>query len=177
MGMRHTEKTYRSERPTANDWAGASRALKVLRLVCPAALAVVLLVIWLLTVQTPTETTSLSDGWAAAIAQVTGLAFGQAAWVARKVVHTFEFFPVGFFLGLTAVVWRGAGRVGSARRSRHTRVLIAVISLCFLCSLGDQVHKIFVPGREFDALDMCFDAAGYLLGVWLAGVIGRRVAR
>lgn len=106
-----------------------------------------------------------SDGWAAAIAQVTGLAFGQAAWVARKVVHTFEFFPVGFFLGLTAVVWRGAQHADSVRGNRHTRVPIAVIVLCFLCSLGDQVHKMFVPGREFDALDMCFDAVGYLLGV------------
>lgn len=177
MGMKKENETYKGSEPAAGVRAKTPRALKVLRVACPAALAAVLVVIWLLTVQTPAETTSLSNGWAAVIAQVTGLAFGQAAWVARKVVHTFEFFPVGFFLGLTAVVWSGAGRTSGKRGSRHARVLAAVILLCFLCSLGDQVHKMFVPGREFDALDMCFDAVGYLLGVWLAGVIGRRAAK
>lgn len=177
---------------------------KLLRIVCPAALAVVLAVIWALTVQTPTDTTALSNGWAAVISQVTGLSFSQAAWVARKVVHTFEFLPVGLFLALTAIAWnrepvwqqgRYRQRAGArpnrqpALRGRHVRtddvlaavtrhrvcLLAAVVALCFACSLGDQMHKMFVPGREFDALDMCFDAVGYLLGIWLAAVIARRV--
>lgn len=170
------------------------RARWFLRIACPAALAAVLITIWLLTVQTPAETTSLSDVWARAISQISGLSFATSAWVARKVVHTFEFFPVGFFLALTVEAWAGVPASDGAVRGRHgaevhfrrkhpsranaqgryrTQLLIAVIALCFLCSLGDQVHKIFVPGREFDALDMCFDAAGYLLGVWIAAGIGR----
>lgn len=177
---------------------------KLLRIACPVALAAVLVVIWALTVQTPADTTSLSDGWAAVISQVTGLSFGQAAWVARKVVHTFEFFPVGLFVALTAVAWnrepvwqqgrylqRASSRPSRqpALRGRHVRpdavlaavtqhriyLLVAIVVLCFACSLGDQVHKIFVPGREFDALDMCFDAIGYLLGIWVAAELARSV--
>lgn len=41
--------------------------------------------------------------------------------------------------------------------------MIAAVAFCALCSLADQTHKLFVPGRHFDLIDLGFDAAGYLV--------------
>lgn len=132
-------------------------------------LAAVLAAIWLLTVQTPRDTTALSAPWAQALSSAFGWSLGFASWVARKVVHTVEFFPVGLLMALTAY------NLPHAQRCSRTKVLAAVIVICFACSLGDQVHKMFVPGREFDALDMCFDAVGYVLGALIGRVIATRL--
>ena len=35
----------------------------------------------------------------------------------------------------------------------------------------DQVHKIFVPGRHFDMIDLGFDAAGYITAMLLVLLI------
>ncbi len=129
-------------------------------------LAAVLVTIWLLTVQTPRDTTALSTPWAQALSSAFGWSLGFASWVARKVVHTVEFFPVGLLMALAAY------NLPQAQRLSRNKVLAAVVVICFACSLGDQVHKMFVPGREFDALDMCFDALGYVLGA----LIGRAIA-
>lgn len=61
-------------------------------------------------------------------------------------------------------------------RSLAARSAIA-LAACAACSLFDQTHKLFVPGREFDAGDLLFDAAGYLTA-WLlvfgvAALVGR----
>lgn len=139
-----------------------------MRVVAPAALVAVLVVIWLLTIQTPAETTSLSGIFSGTLARLTGIDPERASWAVRKVVHTVEFFPVGLTMALTALAW-----LAPEDQRRHRRVALVVLALCFACSLGDQVHKTFVPGREFDALDMAFDAAGYVLGILLAAAIAR----
>ncbi|MFR9006422.1 MAG: VanZ family protein [Collinsella aerofaciens] len=44
-------------------------------------------------------------------------------------------------------------------------------------SLFDQTHKLFVPGREFDASDLVFDVLGYGVGIVLMfGVVESFVA-
>ncbi|MGI6535998.1 MAG: VanZ family protein [Eggerthellaceae bacterium] len=132
-------------------------------------LAVVLIAIWLLTVQTPQDTTALSTPWAQALSSAFGWSLSSAAWVARKIVHTVEFFPVGLLMALVAY------NLPQTKDMPRNRVLAAVILICFACSLGDQVHKAFVPGREFDALDMCFDAVGYVLGALIARAAAARM--
>lgn len=87
----------------------------------------------------------------------------MASWgpVARRLAHVAEFFPVGLFaMGLALALARG--------RVVWMRYIVAGVALfCLLCSFGDQVHKVFVPGREFDAADMALDAAGYGMGIAL----------
>lgn len=142
----------------------------LLRIVCPLALAGMLAAIWLLTVQAPAETMALSGRWATLLSELTGLAAPAASWVVRKVVHTVEYFPVGLLAMLALCAWNPQAR---ARRAG----LALAVAFCFACSLGDQVHKTFVPGREFDALDLCFDAAGYLLGIALGRFLWQRLGR
>lgn len=97
----------------------------------------------------------------------------------RRLAHVAEFASVGFFSALTAVSWLGVRRRPGA--AWGTRRLIAVTLLfCVAASLFDQTHKLFVPGRHFDVLDLPFDAAGYLAGIAVVfGVraLARRGAR
>ncbi len=78
----------------------------------------------------------------------------------RRVAHTVEFFFVGLFASLAAVCLD--------KRVPITRLrCVPVLAFCAVCSVGDQVHKIFVPGRHFDMIDLCFDAAGYVTAMLL----------
>ena len=78
----------------------------------------------------------------------------------RRVAHTVEFFFVGLFASLVAVCLD--------KRVSPTRLwCVPVLAFCAVCSVGDQVHKIFVPGRHFDMIDLGFDAAGYVTAMLL----------
>ena len=88
----------------------------------------------------------------------------------RRVAHTVEFFFVGLFASLAAVCLDK--RVSPARLR-----CVPVLAFCAVCSVGDQVHKIFVPGRHFDVIDLGFDAAGYVVAmllVLLAAALAQR---
>ncbi|MCI6406310.1 MAG: VanZ family protein [Collinsella sp.] len=78
----------------------------------------------------------------------------------RRVAHTVEFFFVVLFASLVAVCLD--------KRVSPTRLrCVSVLAFCAVCSVGDQVHKIFVPGRHFDMIDLGFDAAGYVVAMLL----------
>lgn len=78
----------------------------------------------------------------------------------RRVAHTVEFFFVGLFASLAAVCLD--------KRVSPTRLrCMPLLAFCAVCSVGDQVHKIFVPGRHFDMIDLGFDAAGYVVAMLL----------
>ena len=88
----------------------------------------------------------------------------------RRVAHTVEFFFVGLFASSAAVC------LGECLPCARFRYVLALL-FCAVCSVGDQVHKIFVPGRHFDMIDLGFDAAGYvtaMLLVLLAAALARR---
>lgn len=78
----------------------------------------------------------------------------------RRVAHTVEFFFVGLFASLAVVCLDK--RVSPTRLWR-----VSVLAFCVVCSVGDQVHKFFVPGRHFDVVDLGFDAAGYIAAMLL----------
>lgn len=165
-------------------------------------LVVTLASIWMLTEQNVEQTSSLSESTARAVegqaadvrpdaAQETqvGDAVRDAGsttasvhpdplapvrlWMGaniRRVAHTVEFFFVGLFASLAVVCLDK--RVSPTRLWR-----VSVLAFCVVCSVGDQVHKIFVPGRHFDVVDLGFDAAGYIaamLLVLLAAVLVQR---
>lgn len=76
----------------------------------------------------------------------------------RKWAHTVEFLALGFPVSLVFIFWWGKPR------GLLSRVPLAFL-LCVFASLFDQTHKLFVPGREFDAGDLLFDLLGYGLAV------------
>lgn len=164
-------------------------------------LVVTLASIWILTEQNVEQTSSLSESTARAVegrsASVqpetagetqAGDAAGDAdsttgavhpdplapvrLWMGaniRRVAHTVEFFFVGLFASATVAC------LGECLPCARFRYVLALL-FCAVCSVGDQVHKIFVPGRHFDMIDLGFDAAGYvtaMLLVLLAAALAR----
>lgn len=86
----------------------------------------------------------------------------------RQWAHTAEFFVLGILFTSGAVLLHIGFRRGGGFRL-FVPVLAALV-FCVANSLFDQTHKLFVPGREFDARDLGFDALGYLAAIAL--VIG-----
>lgn len=155
-------------------------------------LVVTLASIWMLTEQNVEQTSSLSESTARAVegqaadvrpdaAQESqaGDAAGDAdsttgaihpdplapvrLWMGaniRRVAHTVEFFFVGLFASATVAC------LGECLPCARFRYVLALL-FCAVCSVGDQVHKIFVPGRHFDMIDLGFDAAGYVVAMLL----------
>lgn len=155
-------------------------------------LAVTLASIWMLTEQNVEQTSSLSESTARAVegraadvrsdaaqeSQAGDAAEGADSTIAtvhpdplapvrmwmgtniRRVAHTVEFFFVGLFASLAAVCLD--------KRVSPTRLrCVLLLAFCAVCSVGDQVHKLFVPGRHFDMIDLGFDAAGYVTAMLL----------
>lgn len=155
-------------------------------------LAVTLASIWMLTEQNVEQTSSLSESTARAVegraadvrsdaaqeSQAGDAAEGADSTIAtvhpdplapvrlwmganiRRVAHTVEFFFVGLFASLAAVCLD--------KRVSPTRLrCVPLLAFCAVCSVGDQVHKIFVPGRHFDMINLGFDAAGYVVAMLL----------
>ena len=149
--------------------------------------------IWVLTEQNAVETSLLSESTARVVGQATGVqavdATGEAQtengmtggtdsaasnvrsgrlasirmWVGtnvRRVAHTVEFFFVGLFASVVVACF-------SRRPWSVCSRCVPVLLFCAVCSVGDQVHKIFVPGRHFDVIDLGFDAAGYVIAMLL----------
>lgn len=163
--------------------------------VAVAAAAAVFIAIFVLTEQSPGDTTALSASASDAIASRPVDAGGAGAPDAslgasaagertvgpieamlaignvRKWAHAAEFFAFGAPVALASALWWGRSRGPRARVS-------AAFGICVLASLFDQTHKLFVPGREFDAGDLLFDLLGYcsaIAFVSLAWIIFRRL--
>lgn len=132
----------------------------ILRFLAPMLLAAALILIWILTVQTPSETMSLSGWWADLMVRLGIVNPAQASFFVRKAAHTIEFFPVGVLAADTSALWFG-------KRLPLGRIVLVSMVFCAACSLSDQIHKLFVVGREFDGRDLLCDALGYLSGLAL----------
>ena len=78
----------------------------------------------------------------------------------RRFAHIIEFGAVGLFVALSALLLLGD------RFSLH-QLAAGCLVFCMLNSLLDQLHKLFVPGREFDVIDLGLDAIGYTLAISL----------
>lgn len=164
---------------------GPSRFRRVAWVLCLVGAVVAFAVTFALTEQTPEQTTALSSSVERTVVPSAspGATIGGGGGVAsallsvanvRRWAHVPEFFVQGLFLFGAAALWP----VAHGRRLPRLRVRLAMVLLaCAACSLFDQVHKAFVPGREFDVCDLPFDAAGYLLALAVVAVTAAVVRR
>lgn len=179
-----------------------ARAKHIVGWISVVLLVVTLASIWMLTEQSVEQTSSLSEstahvveGQSASVQPETagetqaGDAAGDAGsaatvahpdpiapvrmWMGiniRRIAHTVEFFFVGLFA--SAIV----ACLGECLPCARFRYVFALL-FCAVCSVGDQVHKIFVPGRHFDVIDLGFDAAGYVVAMLLVLLVSVLVQR
>ena len=179
-----------------------ARAKHIVGWISVVLLVVTLASIWMLTEQSVEQTSSLSEstahvveGQSASVQPETagetqaGDAAGDAGsaatvahpdpiapvrmWMGiniRRIAHTVEFFFVGLFASATVAC------LGECLPCARFRYVFALL-FCAVCSVGDQVHKIFVPGRHFDVIDLGFDAAGYVVAMLLVLLVSVLVQR
>lgn len=71
----------------------------------------------------------------------------------RKIAHIVEY----FFMGISTIY--------SFWWFLKKKCIFVSCSICCILSVLDQYIKYLVPGKEFDAGDLLFDSAGYILGI------------
>jgi VanZ family protein len=80
--------------------------------------------------------------------------------IVGEVSHLFIYFVLGGLI-LRALI-----------PSSHPSTVWYAWGIAILYSLGDEIHQIFVPGREFQLEDLAVDTIGALVGVliykWIA---------
>lgn len=103
----------------------------------------------------------------------------------RQQAHVVEFSLLGGIVALNVLTWmsgwahRRDGR-GRIHTSRTFLMYLISMALCAAASFGDQYHKLYVPGRHFDKLDLLLDASGYFAAVtcvFIAWSIGSALYR
>lgn len=129
--------------------------MKKLRIAAWIGFALVAGAIFYLTTQTPEATISASH-WATEYLPRFLIEpkwpDGSVLLTARQMAHIYQFFALGLCASLAML--------GCARFSPTVQAL-AAMAICLVCSLADQTHKLFIPGREFDGRDLVLDAVGY----------------
>ena len=85
------------------------------------------------------------------------------SWV-DKVGHVLEFSGLGWLLSFGFV--RG---LGISQKKKFALALVAGI----LLGVSDELHQLFVPGRQSDPWDVLADSIGILAAVWGYSILSR----
>lgn len=90
---------------------------------------------------------------------------GEPTWAGltiRRLAHIAEFGALGMCVAIAVTLAMG----------RSPQAFALAAGICLAASVADEVHKIFVPMRHFDAGDLILDAIGYLLGIAVVYAVG-----
>lgn len=123
--------------------------------------------------------------WTAAHILLLSVKFSNHGLSVRQQAHVVEFAIMGGVVALNALAWMSGW---AHRRSPRGRIRIwrswfmyALTAVgCAAVSFADQYHKLFVPGRHFDKLDLLLDASGYIPAitcVFIAWSVGSAIYR
>lgn len=78
----------------------------------------------------------------------------------RECMHAFEYFVLGILV-INLLKQYGV---------KKNIVLISIL-LCFIYSVTDEIHQLFVPNRTFEYLDIFLDLIGSLLGSYIFKIV------
>ena len=77
----------------------------------------------------------------------------------REIMHAIEYLILGILV-INALYQSGIRK----------NIIIVSIVFCFIYSLSDEIHQIFIDGRTFQLFDLFMDAIGYLIGVFFSKI-------
>lgn len=114
----------------------------------------IFIAIWIFTTQSVQDTVAVTNmclnnpfiAKILAFVNTHKLFFGMSLQI-RQWAHVVEFFVFGISVAIVS-------------KQCHKSMVFA-LCICVLCSLFDQTHKLFVPGREFTLFDLVLDCVGY----------------
>ncbi len=105
--------------------------------------------------------------WSALIfwlSSIPGLESGLEAktdFILRKAAHLVEY-------GILAILWLRALTAGGAPRRR---AFLLSILFCAAFAVSDEIHQLYVPGREGRVSDILIDVLGILAGAGIFNLI------
>jgi len=80
---------------------------------------------------------------------------GKTDFALRKAAHLAEY-------GILAILWLRALTAGGLSRRR---AFLFSILFCAAFAISDEIHQLYVPGREGRISDVLIDVVGVILGV------------
>lgn len=123
--------------------------------------------------------------WTAAHILLLSVKFTNHGLSVRQQAHVVEFALMGGVVTLNVLAWmsgwahRRSPR-GYIRIWRTWLMYVLGVMACAAVSFADQYHKLFVPARHFDKLDLLLDASGYIPAitcVFIAWSMGSAIYR
>ena len=123
--------------------------------------------------------------WTAAHILLLSVKFSNHGLSVRQQAHVVEFALMGVVVALNVLAWMSAWAHRRSSRG-HIRIwrtwfMYALgVMACAAVSFADQYHKLFVPARHFDKLDLFLDASGYIPAitcVFIAWSVGSAIYR
>ena len=183
---------------TAQPRRGASALRWVARLLCLGLLVFGAMTIYYLTEQSASDSLALSSEagsfaeYGAYLVQsgqlpilLLSVKFSNHGLSVRQQAHVVEFALMGGVVALNVLAWmsgwahRRSPR-GHIRIWRTWLMYVLGVMACAAVSFADQYHKLFVPARHFDKLDLLLDASGYIPAitcVFIAWSVGSAIYR
>lgn len=123
--------------------------------------------------------------WTAAHVLLLSVKFSNHGLSVRQQAHVVEFAIMGGVVALNVLAWMSGWAHRRSPRGHiriwRTWLMYALTAVgCAVASFADQYHKLYVPGRHFDKLDLILDASGYIPAitcVFIAWSIGSAMYR
>lgn len=108
--------------------------------------------------------------WTAAHVLLLSVKFSNHGLSVRQQAHVVEFALLGGIVALNVLAWMSGwahrrDARGRIHGSRTFLMFVLSLVLCGTASFADQYHKLYVPGRHFDVLDLFLDASGYVAAI------------
>lgn len=83
--------------------------------------------------------------------------------ITREVMHSIEYLILGILV------------INALNKTKHLNTTFISLMICFIYSVTDEIHQLFVIGRTFEYLDLGMDLIGYVIGIYLYNLINRKI--
>ena len=93
-------------------------------------------------------------------------ALNEVAVAFRKTLHIIEYSILGIFLS----------RAVSSHTKNNKRIFWISFVICFLYAISDEIHQIFIPGRQMAVYDILLDTVGAFSGCLILAFFAHKKA-
>ena len=83
--------------------------------------------------------------------------------IIRKLAHFTEYFILGILAYNTTKLHN---------KKKHLAIIV-----CIIYAISDEIHQIFVPGRNCQITDICIDSIGSIIGIYLFNLINKNIKK
>lgn len=129
-------------------------------------ISIILVIIWMIVIFTFSNangviSTSQSEGLVVKLANLINYTgdINNIRFVVRKCAHMTEYFILGLLV-INACKYNGV---------KNMIILSILICLAYACT--DELHQLFIAGREGKVFDVLVDGVGSILGIYLYKVV------